>query len=96
MPFINPENKSYDHLEALLNNLSIDEPRIRSKAQYNIKVIFKHDKQFDPDTIARVALFLAKKKISGVKKEDIKKIEDNGGNYNRSWINLLPTIKNIV
>ena len=96
MSYINGERRTTKKLKGLLGNLSYQNEEVENEAKVIIKKMMAHNEKLDPDTLARAALFVSKKKHSGITEDEIIQIRENGGERNKSWVTLIPRVKQIA
>lgn len=96
MDFSYSQVQAHNKLKGLMAYLSISDHNLKQEAEEIIRAMLQHNKNLNPDMLARAAFYLAKRKYYSISRADIKKIRNNGGREDTSWINLIPVIERVV
>jgi hypothetical protein len=76
----------------ILKELGVNDPAIEKETEKIAFSFLQHNPHVAPDSLARAAIFLAKSKHNYVSAGDVRKISQNGGKENTSWMVLTPEI----
>lgn len=80
----------------VLKEIEVDDTLIEEESEKIAFDFLQHNPHVSPDSLARAAAFLAKNKHTYVSTEDVRKISQNGGKENTSWMILIPVVRSVT